>query len=68
MTLELLQAADKYQMKDLLDVLLHIIWCMPLSWFSADVAIKLYLFAKKAGKDLNQAEKKGWAVLRWLVF
>ncbi len=66
--LDLLQVAEKYAIKDLQDILLHIIWSMPCSWFSVDVAGKLIWFGKIAGEDLSEAEKKGFAVLNWLAY
>ncbi len=63
--LELLQVADKYQIKDLHDILLYMIWSMPCTWFSADMALKLFLYTKNVGKDLDLAAQKCWVVLKW---
>ncbi len=67
MTLELLQLADKYQMKDLMENLLQIIWYMPFGWFDVEMVVKLVCFTKNVGEDLAQAQSKGWTVLRWYV-
>ncbi len=63
--LELLIVADKYDIKLLKDITLHIIWYMPFDWFSVDMLIKLVCYVRNLGDDLVQAECKGWMVLKW---
>lgn len=65
MVLELLQIANKYQVKQLIDVTLSVICAMPISWFSVDMVVELVSFTSAVEDTLHLANIKAWAVLKW---